>query len=114
MSALLNVGLHVNGRPALSSLQVLRALRWIGVEPLRGAIHESDTEPTFVVEVDRPLHQAALDALANALQQEAVAQWSDGHGRLAGPKAALWGPFDPAFFLTLDGKRLENRALAAA
>ena len=80
------------------------------------AVHDSDSEPTLVVEVttSAPFHDRVrmlADALCSQLRQEAVAvaelnadggiEWGD----LRGPMADRWGSFNPEYFLLLDGTR---------
>lgn len=115
MRATLNIGLNVGDKvAALTPLSVLAAIRWFGRQTLREAIVDSDTEPTLVVEVDVPFSGPSLAALSARLRQDAVAQWDGQRGLLAGPKAAAWGPFDPAFFFNLDGQRLATPQATAA
>lgn len=115
MSATLNIGLNVGQTvAALTPLAVLAVLRSTGRQALREALVESDTEPTLVVEVDVPFSGPSLAALSERLKQDAVAQWDGQRGLLAGPRAADWGPFDPAFFFTLDGARLAEQPARAA
>lgn len=115
MTATLNIGLNVGDKAAaLTPLDTLLAIRRFGRQPLRETLVESDTEPTLVVEVDVPFSGPALAALAATLRQDAVAQWDGRRGLLEGPSASSWGPFDPAFFFTLDGARLAEPTAAIA
>ncbi len=116
--ALLNVGLNVGDVLTLSPLEVLSAL-WRaalqeGVEVLEARVHDSSSEPTLVARLSHPLSTQTLNDLSVTLRQDAVAQWAAGRGTLAGPKADLWGPFDPDFFVTLDGRRLSDALAIAA
>ena len=77
------------------------------VPVLAHAAHVSDTEPTLVLQIERPLPPSELHRLAMRLGQEAIAQYTNGVGTLEGPGAAQWGAFDPAQFLMLDGTRAE-------
>ena len=114
MTTTLNVGLNVGDKLGLHPLAVLRAIRHAGGLPVRATVHESDTEQTAVVALAKPLSPSALERLSSALRQDAVAQWDGVKGLLVGPKAAEWGPFNPAFFLTLDGSRLAPEMARAA
>lgn len=70
--------------------------------------HMSDSEPTLVIEVPASVSHATLLRLAYTFDQDAVAAFdvAKGEGKLAGPRAYLWGPFNPDFFLTPGGYRL--------
>lgn len=73
-------------------------------------VHQSDTEKTAVVEIDRELTKAEGDALSSALDQEAIVQRkADGSGDLFGPKAENWGPYNPEYFVMPDGKRASEQ-----
>lgn len=105
--AFLNIGLKVSDAPwPLPVFQVLRAVRNHGGHFNMSAIQTSDTEDTLVIILHEPLNARMLHELASALNQEAIAQWSSRGGELRGPKAELWGEFDPSQFLLLDGRRL--------
>jgi len=115
MRPLVNIGLAVrNGRPVPPS-HAIAALSVIGGEaPLAARVIQSDTEPTLVAELRRPLTALAAHEIAAHLKQDAVAQWDGRDGQLYGPNATAWGEFDPAFFLTLDGSRLAAPVALAA
>ena len=102
MSAILNIGLHVNGKPELTPAQVLCAVWKTGSLILAHTVKESTTEPTVVLEIARPLNRTEGELVANELRQEAIAQLHKGTGELFGPKAQEWGPFNPEFFLTFE------------
>lgn len=107
MPATVNIGLAVNDGSTIKPTHALAALRAVGgVRALIGRVFCSDTEPTLVAEIDRPLNAAAAYEVARYLRQDAIAQWDGREGDLYGPNAAAWGDFNPAFFLTLDGRRL--------
>lgn len=108
MTATVNIGLAVNGGGSVTPDHALAVLRTVGgVRPLRAAVRQSDSEPTLVAEIDRPLYAAAAFAVADALHQDAIAQFDGRSGDLFGPNAAAWGRFNPTFFLNLDGSRLD-------
>lgn len=107
MTTLVNIGLHANGGGKVRPSEALAALRAVGgAQPIRAEIQHSDTEPTLVVEIARPLYASSAFAVADALRQDAIAQWDGRDGQLYGPNASAWGAFNPAFFLNLDGSRL--------
>lgn len=56
MSAILNIGLHVEGELTLTHSDVLRAVCGEGVLVLGCQMRQSQSEPTLVIEVDRPLN----------------------------------------------------------
>lgn len=77
------------------------------------ALHHSDTEETLVVAISRPLDSEDMAHLCAVLDQQAIAQVTDGKGVLYGPMAEKWGPFNPAFFLTLSGRRMSQEVSCA-
>lgn len=108
MPALVNIGLAVNGGGTIKPHHALAALRAIGgVRTLLARVLQSDSEPTLVAEIVPPLTATNAYAVADYLKQDAIAQWDGREGSLYGPNAGAWGDFNPAFFVTLDGHRLE-------
>lgn len=114
----LNIGLNsANG--AIPAEQARQALAANGFSIVRDAVHESDTEPTLVAVVHllannyliimQQLHRVAED-----LEQDCIAVYHEhtNAGALIGPRAEEWGPFNPEFFLLLDGRRLSEVAAA--
>lgn len=113
--ATLNIGLARRGKPNLRPDEAIAAVRAIGGQPvLRSSLHDSDSEPTLIVETRRPVYASAAFEIAKRLGQDAIAQWDGRDGQLIGPAAAAWGTFNPAFFLTLDGSRLASADLRVA
>ena len=108
----LNVGLstkEVRGDGTfITKTDVLRALHAVGVKVLKTDVHDSNTEPTAVVQIDRGMTVPELDALSAALYQQAIPQLHNGVGVMAGPEAENWGPFDPAQFKMPDGRWLSE------
>lgn len=113
---LLNIGLAVNGRPNLTPEEALSTLRIVGGgRATRAEVHQSSSEPTLVVELKRPLYAAAAFAVANALQQDAIAQFDTYQGgALYGPNARSWGIFNPDEFVTMNGQRLSETVATPA
>lgn len=105
VGTLLNIGLNVNDGSRLTQEQVLAKLDEFEAKVERSVIYASDTEPTLVIKLTSPMKKAELDALSEDLKQEAIVQAIDGQGALYGPQAEKWGPYNPEFFLTLDGQR---------
>lgn len=107
MPATINIGLAVHGGGAVNPDRALALIHSVGgVRPKARAVHLSDTEPTLVVETDRPMFPLAASEVARHLRQDAIAQHDGRDGQLYGPNAGAWGTFDPTLFLTLDGRRL--------
>jgi hypothetical protein len=110
--ATLNVGLstaEVEGSGQITPQRVREALEQMGVPVENLTVHESDTEPTAVVELGRALTPMEANHLSVELKQEAIAQRNaDGTGELFGPKAQEWGPYNPSYFMLPDGSRAEE------
>jgi hypothetical protein len=108
MTATVNIGLDSReGRLAAAAVEaVLRVVG--GATILRAAVRQSDSEPTYVAELSRPLNLAAAYEVARQLGQDAIAIWDGRQGDLIGPAADAWGEFNPAFFVNLDGSRLAS------
>ena len=109
-STYLNIGLATNDGTGITPEQIEAAFSDIGVKMTRGAVRQSGTEPTLVAELDRALTEEEANTLSEVLQQEAIVQITNGDGRLYGPQAENWGPFNPEFFLTFSGKSLAETA----
>lgn len=102
---LLNVGLDIPAGGQLTPAEVQAAIEAFGVKVESSAVHKSDTEQTFVGQLDRALTPDEADALSRALGQEAVVQMVGNEGALYGPEKEKWGDFNPDYFLTLKGDR---------
>ena len=101
-----NIGLNVGDKQGITPAQAKAALKAAGVSVLSSKVHQSDTEQTLVATLDRPLTEAEANQVSVSLQQEAIGQYAGGVGEIYGPKAADWRPFNPEYFLKLDGTRL--------
>lgn len=113
MTAIVNIGLAVNDGTTIKPEHAAAVLRAVGgVRTLLARVEQSDTEPTLVAEITPPLNAAGGYAVAEHLKQDAIAQWDGREGQLYGPNADAWAPFNPEFFVTLDGGRLEGRKAA--
>lgn len=100
---LLNVGLHTKTGAPLDWGTVIASVLKEGVRVIRCTEKQSASEPTLVIEINRPLSDNEAYWVSVALGQEAIAQQTaDGEGQLYGPKAEEWGPFNPDFFLTFE------------
>lgn len=120
---MLNVGLAIGTTgQRLTLTEVVQAVERAGLVIDALAVHDSATEPTAVIRatVALPAHRAAgaLYGLAITLAQDCIAVHWLGRGfpagALIGPAADMWGAFNPAFFLTLDGSPLVDSQPAAA
>jgi len=103
MTTTINIGLAIGDRDLrVSEHQALAAiLGHTGDRPISYAIVQSDTEQTLVAVLEEGPTAAALYALCAALDQECVAIQTEGQpGEIVGPRAADWGPFDPARFIS--------------
>tara|TARA_R110002072_G_scaffold151470_1_gene300773 strand:- start:8032 stop:8382 length:351 start_codon:yes stop_codon:yes gene_type:complete len=116
MGAVINVGLdyrtHDGTTGRLARREVLDA-----VKRHRGVIADvqsvqSDSEPTLVITLVRPMAHRTLERLSADLRQDAIAQFDGSSGHLAGPRAEDWGPFNPEFFFMPDGQRLAQSQAA--
>ncbi len=111
---LINVGLNTNGGVGITRTQVEAALRDMDVLVVKGEVHASNTEPTFAAKITRQLTPEEATKLSMVLKQEAIAQTHNGKGELYGPAKDKWGPFNPEYFLTPDGKKLNEGFLGSA
>lgn len=115
---IINIGLNT-ADGAITPEEARETLRAYGFSILRDAVLESDTEPTLVAEVINPgaspiILPQLLHIVAEELDQDCIAVYREltGAGSLIGPRAAEWGPFNPEYFLLLDGRRLSEVASA--
>ena len=115
---IVNIGLNTTDG-AITVEEARTTLRAYGFSILREALLESDTEPTLVAEVATGFATALtvlqlLYKVSEELKQDCIAVYREltGGGALIGPRAAEWGPFNPEYFLLLDGRRLSEAANA--
>ena len=109
---LVNIGLstaELGDGSQLALDHVLDVVRKHGGSVLSSAVHASDTEPTAVLRLERPLTEEQATAISDELQQEAIAQLTGSQGELYGRSAANWRPFNPDFFLLGDGTRASDQ-----
>jgi hypothetical protein len=99
-----NIGLNTNDGKGITPAQAISKLQGTGATVLDSAVHTSNTEPTLVAQLSRPLNPDEANGVATGLNQDAIVQTHAGAGQLYGPKAADWGPYNPNYFLTLDGR----------
>jgi hypothetical protein len=118
MRYILNIGLNIPGtdhtmHPELAK-DAIRNMLTNGERILSATVHASDTEPTLVVLIDGfPPATSELEYLSELLLQDCIAYCKADSaggalvrtGGLIGPKAAEWGPFNPAYFILPDGAR---------
>lgn len=103
MPATLNIGTKVGDTGSVSPEQILESLPK-GVRLLSANLHDSNTEPTVVAQIHRPLTDEEANNLSATLGQGAIAQLHKNKGELYGPKADEWKPFNSDYFLMPDGK----------
>jgi hypothetical protein len=112
MRVTLNIGLAREGNSNIGVGTALRELHSLGFAILKHAGHTSDTELTLVAYVRHGGSPAMvannLFHLSQLLGQDCIAVVNHGNGArtLIGPRADKWLPFNPAYFLNLDGTRL--------
>lgn len=111
---IVNIGLNT-ADGAITIEEARETLRAYGFSILREALLESDTEPTLVAEVATGFATALtvlqlLYQVAEELEQDCIAVYRECTlgGALVGPRADAWGPFNPEYFLLLDGRRLSE------
>lgn len=107
---LVNIGLDIPGGGKLDPAIALDALKNAGVTMSK--VLQSKSEPTLVAQLQRPLSADEAHLISLALKQESIAQLSGGVGQLHGPSAAKWGPFNPEYFYTLNGKTAKEEGLS--
>lgn len=107
MTTLVNIGLQRNDAGLLRPEHAIAALRAIGgAQVIASHVYASDSEPTLVAQLDKPLSNIAAYEISRFLHQDAIAQFDGWEGELIGPRAEAWGEFDGHHFLTIDGARL--------
>lgn len=117
----LNIGLvtsEATGKRPLNADRVCATAAYELDAPVsRVARSESATEPTLVLEIITAdaltSVLSAVAVLSDLLEQDciavhAVAEDGTASGHLVGDKAEAWSPFNPALFLTLDGRTLAD------
>lgn len=103
---ILNIGLDIPGGGRLTPEEVAARIAEAGINIRSSVVHSSDTEPTFIATIDRPLSKMEADQLSADLRQEAIVQrMPDGTGASYGPQADNWGPYNPEYFVMPDGRR---------
>jgi len=108
-TSILNIGLAREGHSDLNSAFVLELLeQTLPSGLLDFKVCRSDTEKTVVAKVaSNDVPNTFLEGLAVVLGQDCIAALDDGKvGRLVGPRAEAWAPFQPSQFLTLSGNPL--------
>lgn len=98
---ILNIGHFIGGLPALSRLAIEIALYPLRAHIISHTVQQSSSEPTSVIVLDCYLSDEHLMVLCDQLHQDAIACYdtAEGEGRVVGPRANAWGPFNPDFFL---------------
>lgn len=97
---LMNIGLAVNDGSKITPETAKAAVEKLGAQIISEQVRQSNTEPTLILKLSRPLTPEEANKLSVSLKQEAVAQRVDGVGEIYGPQAENWRPFNPDYFLT--------------
>lgn len=111
MNLILNIGLNTNTGGSLLPSDALAMARELGFFVVSSAVHQSNSELTLVVmaEVPAGYEVERSERLARDCRQDCIAIYTaQAVGQLVGPKASAWGPFNPDFFLMLDGRTLRR------
>jgi hypothetical protein len=114
--ATVNIGLHQGnpGEPGfrkMSKQEAVAALKSQGLNVGKTSVVQSNTEPTFVADIHRPMTAAEADAVAAKTKQQAIVQRdASGNGTMHGPQAEKWGPFNPDYFREHDGRTMTEHA----
>lgn len=106
----LNVGMNVGDKTKLTPRKIKAVLKKeFNVEVKKATTQTSDSEPTYIPELSRPLTEQELYRLSEILEQDAIAHHTGDAGMLAGPKAADWGgEFNPEYYMDTDGVRFSE------
>ena len=105
----LNVGTHVTGGQPITPEQITSEIEKTGAKVVKSSVVPSNTEPTVVATLDRPLTPDEGNTVAANLHQEAIPQAHPaGGGEIFGPQAEKWGPFNPNYFIDHNGQPLES------
>ena len=102
--AMVNIGMNVNDGSTISHEDIAAALKEHGVDIVDSKVHQSNTEPTLVARLSRPLTDDEAHEVSEVLHQDAIAQMHNGQGELHGPRADAWKPFNPEYFMGMNGK----------
>ena len=109
---ILNIGLvRADNKQPMNPTFVEQYLAHIGLDVREFRLFVSDSEPTAVVVVRTPslwAEAARASDIAHFLRQDAIAVWAPeiNRGFMEGRNAAVWGSFNPQYFLMPDGTRL--------
>lgn len=119
MEVILNIGLAVGTDGNIDQGTVLREMAAVGLTPTKFRTYLSDTEETIVATINLRGTWGWLRDVVNCVAvltgQDCIAVYCRdlGRGELIGPRAAEWGPFNPEYFLQLNGTRLAALPRAA-
>jgi hypothetical protein len=111
MNTILNIGLLRNDtKLPLNYLFVEQTMLHLGFEVLDFKLFQSDSEPTAVVTIRGSLSFFQVYDLAIFLKQDCIAIYDpvSKKGFLEGPQSLQYLPFDAAFFLMPDSRRLSE------
>lgn len=115
----INIGLNRAGETfaSITPQQCADVLRSKGIAVLAAAIGQSETETTFAAICIAAQHETVrnvhLHELCLDLNQDCVAVLSANEGKLIGPKADDWGPFNLDYWIDpVTGNRVINRFIS--
>lgn len=106
-----NIGLETDDGKGITPEQAIERLKSSGVDVTQTSVHTSPTgEKTLVASLSRPLTSGEAHSVSEDLNQQSIAQYSNGKGELHGPKAEDWRPFQNKFFIDHEGSPLPENA----
>lgn len=107
----LNVGMNVGDKTTLTPRKIKNILKKeFDIDVKKASTQVSDTEPTYIPELSRPLTQDELYRLSELTGQDAIAHHTGETGMLAGPKAKDWGgEFNAEYYLDADGNSFASK-----
>lgn len=105
----LNIGFNIgDGTRKLTEKQIIKEIKNLGVDVINSEAKQSGTEKTLIPQLSRGLTETELGILAKKLEQDAIAQLSDGIGTLNGPKYKDWGgKFSEEYYLKPIKKKID-------
>ncbi len=105
----LNIGFNIgDGTRKLTEKQIIKEIKNLGVDIINSEVKQSGTEKTLIPQLSRELTETELGILAKKLEQDAIAQLSDGLGTLNGPKYKDWGgKFNEEYYLKPTKKKID-------
>jgi hypothetical protein len=106
---MLNIGLKKQDGSIMHPEEAISALMGMGAKVVNSSVQQSNTEPTLVATISKPLSEEDAHTLSEGLDQQSIAQLHKGKGELYGPGAEEWRPFNPEYFMMHEGNTLEDQ-----